>query len=94
MKINQNLLDSSGLSQLGKTSAAGTGGADKNGLARADRDRVQLSGLSAQLMALSDAGSSERASRVQQLSADYRAGRYQVDSMELGRRMVDEAIRQ
>ncbi len=94
MKINQSPLDSSGLSQLGKTAGVGPGGAGKSGLTQPDRDRVQLSNLSARLLASADAGASDRANRVQQLSSDVRAGRYQVDSVELSRRMVDEAIRQ
>jgi anti-sigma28 factor (negative regulator of flagellin synthesis) len=94
MKINQSPIDSSGVSQLGKSNGIGSGGAGKSGLTGPDRDRVQLSDLSAHLMASSDAGASNRAARVQQLSSDVRAGRYQVDSVEVSRRMVDEAIRQ
>ncbi len=94
MKINQSPIDSSGVSQLGKTNGIGSGGAGKNGLTGPDRDRVQLSDLSAHLMASSDGGASARAARVAQLSTDFRAGRYQVDSVEVSRRMVDEAIRQ
>ena len=94
MKINQSPLDSSGVSQLGKTPGVGSGGAEKGALTRSDRDRVQLSDLSARLLASEDASASDRAARVQQLSSDVRAGRYQVDSVELSRRLVDEAIRQ
>ncbi len=94
MKINQNPLDSTGVSQSGRTSGVGAGGAGKSALARSDRDRVQLSDLSSLLLASGNAGASDRAARVQQLSSDVRGGRYQVDSVELSRRMVDEAIRQ
>ena len=94
MKINQSPLDSSGVSQLGKTPGIGSGGAGKSGLTRPDRDRVQLSDLSAHLLASSNAGAPDRAARVEQLSAEVRAGRYQVDAMELRRQMVSEAIRQ
>ncbi len=94
MKINQSPLDSSGVSHLGKANGVGTGGTGKSGSARSDRDRFQLSDLSARLLAAEDAGASDRAARVQQLSSDVRGGRYQVDSMDLSRRMIDEAIRQ
>ena len=94
MKINQSLLDSSGVTQLGKTSGTGPGGAATSGLGRADRDRVQLSDLSARLLASSEVGASDRASRVEQLATEVRSGRYQVDAAELSRRLVDEAIRQ
>ncbi len=94
MKINQSGLDSAGVSQLGKTPGVRSGGTEKGGLTRPDRDRVQLSDLSARLLASGEAGASDRAARVQQLSSDVRGGRYQVDAVELGRRLVDEAIRQ
>ena len=94
MKINQSPLDSPGASQLGRTTGVGAGGAGTSALTRSDRDRVQLSDLSSLLLASGDAGASDRAARVQQLSSDVRAGRYQVDSVQLSRQMVDEAIRQ
>jgi anti-sigma28 factor (negative regulator of flagellin synthesis) len=94
MKVNQSPLDSSGLSQLGKTAGVGPGGAGKSSLSRSDRDHIQLSDLSARLLASGDAGGSDRAAHVQQLSSDVRGGRYQVDAVEVSRRMVDEAIRQ
>jgi len=94
MKINQSPVDSSGVSQLGKTAGIGSGGAGKTGLTGPDRDSIQLSDLSAHLMASANAGASDRAARLQQLTSDVRAGRYQVDPMELSRQMVSEAIRQ
>lgn len=94
MKINQSPLDSSSVSQLGRTPGVEPGGAGKSALTRSDRDRVQLSDLSARLLASADTGASDRAARVQQISSDVRGGRYQVDAVELSRRLVDEAIRQ
>ena len=94
MKINQSPLDSSGVSQLGKTNGVGSGGVGKSGLTGPDRDSIQLSDLSAHLMASANAGASNRAARVEQLSSDVRAGRYQVDPVELSRQLVSEAIRQ
>ena len=94
MKINHSPIDSSGVSQLGKTAGVGSGGVGKSGLTGPDRDRVQLSDLSAHLLASEGAGASGRAARVQRLSLDVRAGRYQVDPVALSRQMVDEAIRQ
>jgi anti-sigma28 factor (negative regulator of flagellin synthesis) len=94
MKINQSPLDSAVVSQLGKTPGIGSGGAGSSAQTQSDRDRVQLSGLSAVLLASGDAGASDRAARVQQLSSDVRSGRYQVDAQALSSRLVDEAIRQ
>jgi anti-sigma28 factor (negative regulator of flagellin synthesis) len=82
------------VSQLGKTSDVASGAAARSALARSDRDRLQLSDFSARLLAAGDSGASDRAARVQQLSATVRGGTYQVDPMELSRRMVSEAIRQ
>jgi anti-sigma28 factor (negative regulator of flagellin synthesis) len=94
MKVNQSPLDSPGVSQLGKAAGVESGGAAKSSQTRPDRDQFQLSDLSARLLASGDAGGPDRAARVQQLSSDVRAGRYQVDSAELSGRMVDEAMRQ
>jgi flagellar biosynthesis anti-sigma factor FlgM len=94
MKINQGSLDSSGVSQLGRTSGAGAAGAGKGSWNQTGADRVQLSDLSSLLLASGGAGSTDRAARVEQLTADYRAGRYQVDAQALSSRLVDEAIRQ
>jgi flagellar biosynthesis anti-sigma factor FlgM len=95
MKINQSPLDAANVSQSGRThEVAGIGpGAEKRALARADRDRVQVSDLSARLLAQEDTGGPARDARVQQLSADVRAGRYQVNALELSSRLVDESIR-
>ena len=93
MKINQGSLDSAGVSQLGKTPGIGSGGAGSS-LTRSDRDRVQLSDLSAHLLASANASAPERAARVQQLTSDVRAGRYQVDAQALSHKLVEEAIRQ
>ncbi len=94
MKINQSPLDQTGVSQLGRTGTVGSSGPGRGGQTRPDRDRVQLSDLSSHLLAMAEAGGADRSARVQQLSADYRAGRYQVDAHELSRCLVDEAIRQ
>jgi anti-sigma28 factor (negative regulator of flagellin synthesis) len=94
MKIGTNPLDSSGVSQLGNAPGVGSGGAAGTGSTRSSSDQVQLSNLSASLLAAGDSGGASRSARVQQLSADYRAGRYQVDPQALSSRLVDEAIRQ
>jgi flagellar biosynthesis anti-sigma factor FlgM len=94
MKINQSPLDPSGLSQLGRTPGVGSSGTERTAQTKSDSDRVQLSGLSARLLASGDSGTPERAARVEQLTSDVRSGRYQVDAADLSRRMVDEAIRQ
>jgi flagellar biosynthesis anti-sigma factor FlgM len=97
MKINQSSLDSTQASQLNKaheTTGIGSGGTGKNAQVQHERDRVQLSELSARLLALADARAPERAARVEKLSADVRSGKYQVDSHDLSSRLIDEAIRQ
>jgi flagellar biosynthesis anti-sigma factor FlgM len=94
MKINQSPLDPSGVSQAGRTAETGSNGTARSAGMRPASDRVQLSDLSARLLALGDAGAPDRAARVQQLSADVRSGRYQVDASDLSRRLVDEAMRQ
>jgi anti-sigma28 factor (negative regulator of flagellin synthesis) len=94
MRINQSPLDSSSVSQLGRTAEIGSSATGSSTAARSDGDGFQLSNLSARLLASGETGGSDRAARVQQLSSDVKSGRYQVDAGELSRRLVDEAIRQ
>lgn len=64
----------------------GTGAIDKTG------DRVELSSTLATLSRAMSANSSERASRVQALAAQYQSGNYQPDSAATARGMVSEAL--
>jgi anti-sigma28 factor (negative regulator of flagellin synthesis) len=98
MKIDPGVPDSTGASQLGKSQEASgvAAGGGRSGTARADRDadQVQLSGFSGQLLASASTDGPERAAWLQQLASDVRSGNYQVDAMEVSRRMVSEATLQ
>ena len=98
MKIDPSLLDSTAASQAGKShEASGVGpGGSRSGAARADRgaDQVQLSGFTGQLLASASADAPGRAAWVEQIASAVRGGTYQVDTMEVSRRMVSEAILQ
>ena len=54
-------------------------------------DQVALSDLGGRLRELS-LDSPERTSRMEKLSTDVQAGRYQVDAKELSRRLISEAM--
>ena len=54
-------------------------------------DRVEISALSDQLRTLAT-NSPDRADRVEQLSAEYRAGRYQADSLATGKGIIRDAV--
>ena len=54
-------------------------------------DQVALSDLGGRLRGLS-LDSPERTSRIEKLSVDVQAGRYQVDAKELSRRLISEAM--
>jgi anti-sigma28 factor (negative regulator of flagellin synthesis) len=97
MKVNESSLSQATATQLGKAreaEAVTPGGPKKGGETplRQESDHVQLSELSGRLLAIQNADSPQRAARVQKLAADYRAGRYQPDSRQTSRRIVDDAI--
>jgi anti-sigma28 factor (negative regulator of flagellin synthesis) len=97
MKVHESSLNQAAASQLGKAreaEAVTLGGSKKSSEAqpRQESDRVQLSELSGQLLATQSAESPQRATRVEKLAVDYRAGRYQPNSLETSRRIVDDAI--
>jgi anti-sigma28 factor (negative regulator of flagellin synthesis) len=98
MKIDPRLLDSTGASQASKSQEASgvAPGGGRSGTARADRDadQVQLSGFTGRLLASASADAPGRAAWLQQIASDVRGGNYQVDAMEVSRRMVSEAILQ
>jgi len=66
----------------GARSAAGAGAGD----------RVELSGTLARLSQAMSAHGSERAARVQSLTAQYRSGSYRPDSQATSRAMISEAL--
>ncbi len=98
MRIDQANAAGTAAAQLAKTlqSEAAAPAASKNepdSQAASQSDRVQLSVLSDRLLKLLSADSPERASRLERLAADFRAGRYQVDALAVSRRIVDEALK-
>lgn len=68
-------------------SARGRGAVSSN-----EPDQVQLSSFSQELRVQTE-GSPERLERVDQLRADYRAGRYQPDSFAVSKSIVADALR-
>jgi anti-sigma28 factor (negative regulator of flagellin synthesis) len=97
MKVNETSLNQAAASQIGKTQPPAPvqpGGPPKAGQAqpRQPSDQVQLSDFSSRLLQTSEAQSPTRAARVDQLAADYQAGRYQPNSQATSRRIVDDAI--
>ena len=68
----------------GSLSTGSTAGSTSGG-----EDQVQISSLSSAL----SAQSSERASHVQQLAAAYQGGRYEVNSMDVSKAMVNNALK-
>ena len=55
-------------------------------------DQVALSDLGGRLREL-NVDSAERTAQVKKLGEDIRAGRYEVDAMELSRRLIDDSMR-
>ncbi len=98
MKVGDSNLNNAAASQLGQarqTEAVAPGGAKKatGAQAQSQTDRVQLSNLSGQLLQLAGVDSPERAARVEQLAADFKAGRYQPNAAATSRGIVDDAMR-
>lgn len=93
MKINDTPLSNTAAPALGGTGAAdnrrGARGAGANSAAR---DSVQLSELSSRLARLLHSDSSERADRMQRLTALVRSGQYQPDPAAIGRAIVDDGL--
>ena len=99
MKVHESSLNQAAASQIGKSreaEAVTPGELKKGGVAQPgqDSDRVQLSELSGRLLECLNAESPQRAERLEKLAADYRARRYQPNSLETSRRIVDDAIGQ
>jgi len=70
-------------------SRAATGGSPSSGSTAGGEDQVQISSLSSALAAQG----SQRAAHVQQLAALYQSGRYQVNSMDVSKAMVNNALK-
>lgn len=56
-------------------------------------DRVHLSDLSDRLLKVSSAQSAERAARLERLSAEVQAGRYQADPLKVSRALIEETLK-
>jgi flagellar biosynthesis anti-sigma factor FlgM len=72
-----------------RTRAAGSSGA---GASAAGADRLQISTLASRIRGTFDSLAQSHAARVEQLGADVRSGRYQVDAAALSRAMVSRAL--
>lgn len=71
---------------------ARAGAAGRSGSAAGETpDRVALSELSSKVRELA-VDAPERAARLERLAVEVGAGRYQVDALELSRRLVEEAL--
>jgi anti-sigma28 factor (negative regulator of flagellin synthesis) len=98
MKVNDTSSNQAAASELAKareTAAAPSTAKKDAGELRTtgDSDMVQLSNLSARLLQLISTESPERASRLEWLAAEVRSGRYEVNSLDVSRRIIDEALR-
>lgn len=97
MKVHESSLNQAAASQIDKlreAEAITPGELKKGGVAQPgqDSDRVQLSELSGRLLESLNAESPQLAARLEKLAADYSAGRYQPNSLETSRRIVDDAV--
>jgi anti-sigma28 factor (negative regulator of flagellin synthesis) len=91
IQIYNDGLAGAGASEATRTqdlSRAATGGKPAFGPSSSGEDQVQISSLSSALTA----DGSQHAARVQQLSAVFQSGRYEVNSMDVSRAIVNQAL--
>jgi anti-sigma28 factor (negative regulator of flagellin synthesis) len=91
IQIYSDGLAGTGASEAARTqdvSRATTGGKPTSGGSASAEDQVQISSLSTTLAA----DGIQHAARVQELSAVYQSGRYQVNSMDVSRAIVNQAL--
>jgi len=91
IQIYNDGLAGAGASEATRTqdlSRATTGGKPTSGASSSGEDQVQISSLSSTLTA----DGSQHAARVQQLSAVFQSGRYEVNSMDVSRAIVNQAL--
>ncbi len=74
------------------TGAAPAKTQQKGGAGGGSPDQVQLSNLSAQIRA-EDSNSPERAAHLEKLSAAVQAGTYQVDSIAVSQKIIDDSTK-
>jgi anti-sigma28 factor (negative regulator of flagellin synthesis) len=95
MKINDANLTGLGSTGIGKAQETEQSARVRQGRtgdgASSSTDQVQLSNLSETLRA-SESESPQRAAHLERLSAEVQAGRYQVDSTELSKNIVQDSI--
>ncbi len=98
MRVDDKYLAQSQAAQTGRTNAAQETqqierSAEKNRAGKAwtpGTDRVEISTLASGVAHVLEQASQERATKLQKLTADYAAGRYQVDSLEVSRAILAE----
>lgn len=91
IQIYNDGLAGAGASEATRTqdlSRATTGGKPTSGASFSGEDQVQISSLSTTLTA----DGSQHAARVQQLAAVFQGGRYEVNSMDVSRAIVNQAL--
>jgi flagellar biosynthesis anti-sigma factor FlgM len=96
MKIDNHAYTIGSNSQAGSVQETGRNGrsaANRWVTSDASSDRAELPGFSGLVANASQAGSSDRAARVEQLRQLVASGQYQVDTKALSRSIVDAALR-
>ncbi len=95
MKVDQKYLDQSTASRLGRsqeTQATTPARGEQRGVrSNQTGDQVQVSDFSGRILEMAKTEQPERVARVNQLAADYRAGRYQIDNGAIAKGLVHEA---
>ena len=97
MRIDDRNLNGVAGLQTGRT--PDTHGADRAGSTLGSQisesqggDRVEISGTAGLVAQALGTGSADRAQRIQQLSADYRSGNYQPNSLATSRAIIQDAL--
>src|SRR5579863_6961449 len=96
IRIQNDGLSGTSASQLERAQgpAIGSGSTLKpgGGLSSGGGDHVSISSLSESIAAASHADEVQQSSRIRQLSALYQSGQYHVDSLQLSRTLVSQAL--
>jgi anti-sigma28 factor (negative regulator of flagellin synthesis) len=96
MRINQQSQIDTTETRAGRSSAggavSGAGQSSQGGQASRSSDAFQLSSLASNLLDLAGMSGARHTQRLEQLSLDVQAGRYQVDAMLVSRAMITAAF--
>ena len=98
MRIQDRDMQGAGAAEAGR--AQETRQSERSGVSAGSRaggsggDRVELSAGLGQLARAVSTHAAERGTRVEQLAAEYRIGRYQANPSEISRAMISEALNQ